>query len=338
MLRLESPPVNAISLPLLAELRAAVARANADPGVRAIAITGSPTHFSAGADLADFQAIQSGDDAVRMAATFQEAFQEIEDSARPVIAAVAGNVLGGALELAMACHHRIAAEGSKFGLPEIKLGINPGAGGTQRLPRLVGLPAALEMLLSGAPIDARRALALGLIEQICPGESLVAARGGWRRPQQKTRERMEKIHDLGASAAAFARAEETLAAARPEIIAPRTILAAVRAGLEESFAAGLRAEREGFRQCMATPATQNKFYIFTATRLAGKVAARGRSAHAGHRPGGGRRHGHHGLGHRPGPDHAPAFPSWPTMKMPRRWSAARPRSGRRWPAGWPRTS
>ena len=275
VLRLDCPPVNAISLPLLAEIRTGVRRANSDPDARGIVITGGPSHFSAGADLADFQAIRSGDDAVRMASVFQEAYAEIEDTAKPVIAAVAGSVLGGALELAMACHHRIAAEGSKFGLPEVKLGINPGAGGTQRLPRLIGLPAALEMLLTGQSIDAQRALALGLIDRLCPGQSLLdCARQSLASAtlRRATRERTEKIQNPQANSAAFAQAEAIVAASRPEIIAPRTILAAVRAGLEDSFTAGLLAEREGFRQCMATLATQNKFYVFTATRAAGKIA------------------------------------------------------------------
>jgi enoyl-CoA hydratase/carnithine racemase len=149
VLRLDSPPINAISLAMLDELRTAVRRANAEPDVHAIVITGGPTHFSAGADLADFQAIRTADAAVHMASTFQAAFGELENSPKPVVAAVAGNVLGGALELAIACHFRIGAEGSRFSMPEIRLGINPGAGGTQRLPRLVGLPAALEMLLTG---------------------------------------------------------------------------------------------------------------------------------------------------------------------------------------------
>jgi 3-hydroxyacyl-CoA dehydrogenase len=274
VLRLDCPPVNAISLPALAELRAAVRRANSDPQARAIVITGAASHFSAGADLADFQAIRSGDDAVRMAATFQEAYQEIEDSAKPVVAALAGNVLGGALELAMACHGRIAAEGTKCGMPEIRLGVNPGAGGTQRLPCLVGLAAALEMLLFGQSIDAQRALALGLVDGICPGDALLdsartllAAAG----PPRKTRQRTQSIQDAPANAAAFAQAEAIVQASRPEIIAPRTILTAVRTGVEDSFAAGLLAEQDGFRRCMATLATQNKFYVFVSTRQAAKM-------------------------------------------------------------------
>ena len=269
VLRLNSPPVNAISLPLLAELPGPSARPTP---TRMSAPSRSPVErrtSCAGADMGDFQAIRSGDDAIRMATTFQEAFQEIEDSLKPVIAAVAGNVLGGALELAMSCHFRIAAEGSKFGMPEIKLGINPGTGGTQRLPRLVGLPAALEMLLAGQSIEAQRALALGLVDRVCPGSALDTGAeviGIAGSAVRNTSRRTERIADAQVNSASFAQAEAIVAALRPEIIAPRTILAAVRAGVEESFAAGLAAERGGFRDCMATLATQNKFYVFAATQ------------------------------------------------------------------------
>ena len=175
ILRLDAPPVNALTLALLDELRAAMRRAADDPQVQAVVITGGPEHFSAGADLAIFREIRSGDDAVRVSRVFQEAFQEIEDSPKPVVAALAGHVLGGALELAMACHFRVAAQGSRFSMPEVRLGINPGAGGTQRLPRLVGLEAAMDMLLSGQPIDAERALALGLVTRLCSDMLVPAA-------------------------------------------------------------------------------------------------------------------------------------------------------------------
>ncbi len=138
-------------------------------------ITGGPQYFSAGADLAIFGEIRCGDDAVRASRVFQEAFQEIEDSPKPVVAAVAGHVLGGALELAMACHWRVAAATARFSMPEIRLGINPGAGGTQRLPRLVGLDSALDMLLSARPIDAQSALKSGLIDAVSSAGELIAA-------------------------------------------------------------------------------------------------------------------------------------------------------------------
>ena len=273
-LRLDAPPVNAISLALLAALRVAVARANAMPDVRAMVITGGPTHFCAGADVALFQGLRSGDDAVRLSRVFQEAFQEIEDSPKPVAAAVAGNVLGGALELAMACHWRLAAAGSRFSLPEIRLGINPGAGGTQRLTRLVGPQAALEMLLGGQAINDAKAVALGLIDAVAPGETLLERCQEWlaagpvvRRASQC----VDKVSDPTANAAAIAAASQRAQTGfRPGLLAPRTIVEAVRRGLHESFAAGLVAEQEGFRDCMATLPAQNKIYVFTASRLAAK--------------------------------------------------------------------
>jgi enoyl-CoA hydratase/carnithine racemase len=139
LVELRSPPDNAISFALLDELVRALRRAMDDADVRGIVITGNPERFSAGADLAIFQEIRCGDDAIHASQVFQEAFQAIEDSPKPVVAALAGHVLGGALELAMACHVRLATDTARFSMPEVNLGINPGAGGTQRLPRLVGL-------------------------------------------------------------------------------------------------------------------------------------------------------------------------------------------------------
>ena len=164
VLKFSSPPVNAISFATLDDLLDTLQKAVADPQVRGIVISGGPVQFSAGADLAIFQGIRSDADAVYASRVFQEAFQAIEDSPKPVLAAVAGHVLGGALELAMACHFRMAAEGSRFSMPEVNLGINPGAGGTQRLPRLIGLEPALDMLLGG---QARRR---------CPGTPVGSGR------------------------------------------------------------------------------------------------------------------------------------------------------------------
>ena len=321
VLEIRSPPVNAISFATLEELLDALRRANDQPDVRGVVITGGAEHFSAGADLSIFQAIRGDADAVHASRVFQEAFQTIEDSPKPVIAAVAGQVLGGALELAMACHFRLAAEASRFSMPEVKLGINPGAGGTQRLPRLIGLAPALAMLLGGRPIDARQALEWGLIDAICPAEKLletaVAVAGTLRVPSavssalggrhtecacylplRKTTARREKLADTAANQAALARAEREIAAGWPELIAPREILAAVRAGLDECcvitpaqkyvrlssltdqtgqagkpdvLTAGFLAEREAFRRCMATRWTQNKIYVFCASRQTVKI-------------------------------------------------------------------
>jgi 3-hydroxyacyl-CoA dehydrogenase len=274
-LRLQSPPVNALTFALLDELRSAVRRANRQPEVRAVVITGTPEHFSAGADLAIFQEMRCGEDALRASRVFQEVFQEIEGSDKPVAASVAGHVLGGALELAMACHFRVAARGSRFSMPEVNLGINPGAGGTQRLPRLVGTETALDMLLGGRSLDAQQALAVGLIDAVAAGDELPARAAGLLQAAsqaRRTSQRVEKVQDAAANRAALAKAEALAAAVRPEIIAPRKIIEALRVGLEESFQAGLRRESEAFRECMATPAARNKIYVFCASRQTAKIS------------------------------------------------------------------
>ncbi|MCX6908243.1 MAG: enoyl-CoA hydratase/isomerase family protein, partial [Verrucomicrobia bacterium] len=244
VLRLDAPPVNTLTLPLLGELRAAIRRANADPTVRGIVISGTPEHFSAGADVAMFRDIKSDADAVRISGVFQEAFQEIEDSAKPVTAAVAGKMMGGALELAMACHHRVCTSSTVFSMPEVNLGINPGAGATQRLPRLIGVEAAMKMLLASQPINAAEALKLGLVDAVCEaGELLERAVGvqasACSAPSRKTRDRSYVN-------VSFVEAEKLVARGRPELIAASIILGCVRTGVEQSFDAGLRAEQGGF--------------------------------------------------------------------------------------------
>jgi 3-hydroxyacyl-CoA dehydrogenase len=314
LLKLRSPPVNAISFAMLEELLGALRRANEQPDVRGVVITGDAEQFSAGADLGIFQGIRGDVDTLHVSQVFQEAFQAIEDSPKPVIAAVAGHVLGGALELAMACHFRLAAEGSRFSMPEVNLGINPGAGGTQRLPRLIGLEAALAMLLGGRPIDARQAIEWGLIDAICPAGELTETAVAFLEadhPVRKTASRGEKLADPTVNQAALAWAERQIATARPELIAPREILAAVRAGVDggsinpgghaglageqadatipawpPGLTVGFLAEREAFRRCMASRATRNKIYVFCASRQTAKIpelesAAAARIAEAG---------------------------------------------------------
>jgi len=274
VLHLDAPPLNMITFPLLDALRDAVRRANDDAHVRGIVITGGPDHFSAGADVGLLRAATRAEDAIRTSRVFQEAFQDVEDSARPVAAAVSGRMMGSALELAMACHYRISARPARFGMPEVTLGINPGAGGTQRLPRLIGAEAALTMLLTGETIDAGRALALGLVDAVCDGDDLLhRARAVLESsPEPRRTGRLtEKVQDAAANDAAFEEAEKRVARGRPEIIAPRTILEAVRAGLDESLEAGLEREQTGYAECMATLATRNKIYLFFATRETGKI-------------------------------------------------------------------
>ena len=274
ILQLDCPPLNTITRALLEDLRAAVRRANAQGDIGGIIITGDAHHFSAGADIGLFREVASAAEAIRTSQLFQRAFQEVEDSAKPVAAAMAGRVMGGALELALACHFRVCAKGTTFNMPEVNLGINPGAGGTQRLPRLVGLATALRMLLTAEAVEAAQALALGLVDAVCDGELLLATARSVLQSHSlpcKTSLRTDRIQDAQANAAAFCQAEKSVAGIRPELIAPRKIIEAVRAGIEESIPSGLRKEQEAVAQCLATLATQNKIYLFFATREASKI-------------------------------------------------------------------
>jgi 3-hydroxyacyl-CoA dehydrogenase len=283
VLRASAPPANTITFPLLDELSAAIRRANAQDEIRGIILTGRPDHFSAGADVGLFRDIVRPEEAVRTSRIFQEAMQAVEDSAKPVVAAVAGRIMGSALELAMACHYRVCTKATRFSMPEVTLGINPGAGGTQRLPRLVGADVALKMLLTGEAVGAEHGRAIGLVDAISEGGDLLeTARAVLRSAPgpRKTSACTDKVCDDAANEAVFNRARQRLAGVRPEIIAPRIILEAVEAGLKESFQAGLRKEQEGFAACMGTPATRNKIYLFFATREASKIPASAAAAAA----------------------------------------------------------
>jgi 3-hydroxyacyl-CoA dehydrogenase len=275
ILRLNFPPVNAIGLPLLEELCSSIRRANADGDARGIVIIGDDRHFSAGADVNIFGEITKAEDAVRISRVFQEAFAVVEDSRKPVAAAMAGKVMGCALELASACHYRACTADTTFCMPEVTLGINPGAGGTQRLPRLVGLEAALHILLTAETIDAVRSAELGLVDTVCGrGELLESACALiWSPgPPPRTSGRTDKVSDCAVNDAAIEHARKLLAKCRPEISAPRKIVEAATVGLTESFEAGLHAEQNAFAECMDTLATRNKIHVFFATRATSKIA------------------------------------------------------------------
>jgi 3-hydroxyacyl-CoA dehydrogenase len=274
ILRLDSPPLNTLTVQLLELLCAAVRRAEDDPAVGGIIVTGGSDHFSAGADVQLFQHIRGDDDATGLSQTFQEAFQAIEDCSKPVVAALAGTVVGGALELAMACHRRVAVHDARFRMPEVTLGINPGAGGTQRLPRLIGVEAALRMLLKAEVVPAGTALQWGLVDALASREQLLDQAAHCLRDNPspaRTGQRTDKIADRASCELALQQAESSLPTSRPGWIAPQQIIEAVRTGVMQSFHAGLLSEREAFARCVATRGAQNCMYLFFATRSAGKT-------------------------------------------------------------------
>jgi enoyl-CoA hydratase len=174
LIRFNRPPLNALSAELLAELADHAAALAADPDLKVVVVTGTERIFAAGAEISQ---IQSGTD--RLIGNFRRAYDGLEAIPRPVIAAISGFALGGGLEAALACDLRVASENARLGVPEILLGVFPGAGGTQRLARLIGPARAKEMLWSGRQVRASEALAMGLVDRVVPVEGCLDAALEW---------------------------------------------------------------------------------------------------------------------------------------------------------------
>jgi enoyl-CoA hydratase/carnithine racemase len=176
LLRLNRPPLNPLSCALLDAIAAAAGTVGADPSVKAVVVTGNERAFAAGADVNEFVI---PDKAERIGGAFRGACDALAAIPRPVIAAVNGYALGGGLEVALACDLRVAGESARIGFPEILLGIFPGGGGTQRLPRLVGPARAKELIWSGRQIRADEALALGVVDRVVPAAGVLDATLEW---------------------------------------------------------------------------------------------------------------------------------------------------------------
>jgi enoyl-CoA hydratase len=179
LITLARPPVNALNAALTTDLAAAVEGAR-DPSIRAVVLTGEP-HFAAGADITEFRDAFDGGDVRSIVARLSGTIRALERLPKPVIAAVRGFALGGGLEVALGCDFRFLADDAKVGLPEITLGIIPGAGGTQRLPRLIGVPQAREMIYTGRFVAAEEALALGLADRVVAADELLDEALGYAR-------------------------------------------------------------------------------------------------------------------------------------------------------------
>src|SRR5438093_8589638 len=166
VITIDNPPVNALSPAVWDAIDKGVQRAVADPAADAIVLIGAGSTFIAGADIKVFDLLKTREDSFSRSAGTHALLKRIEDATKPLIAAIHGNALGGGLEVAQACHFRVATKNAKVGQPEVLLGIIPGAGGTQRLPRLCGAKMALEMCTDGKPVAAPKALAAGIIDAI----------------------------------------------------------------------------------------------------------------------------------------------------------------------------
>ncbi|HEY5147653.1 MAG TPA: enoyl-CoA hydratase-related protein, partial [Polyangiaceae bacterium] len=264
-----NPPVNALGQAVRQGLIDTLAKALADTDVQAIVLIGKGRTFVAGADISEFGKPPRSP-------WFPEVLDALDASTKPVVAALHGTALGGGLELALACHYRVAVRDAKCGLPEVKLGLLPGAGGTQRLPRLVGVPKALEMIVSGDPIDATQAKAAGLVDELVEGDLLEAAltfagRIAAHRPLPRVRDLTANVDKGRVDPAVFAKAAKDAAARARGGQAPLRCVEAVKAAVELSFDDGVKRERHLFEEAVKSTESAALRHIFFAERTAAKI-------------------------------------------------------------------
>jgi 3-hydroxyacyl-CoA dehydrogenase len=272
----DNPPVNALGPGVPEAIEAALARAMADPAVRAVVVAGAGRTFVAGADIKIFGTLTGREQSLERSRAVHARFRRIEDSPKPVVAAIHGTALGGGLELAMACHFRVAVPSARVGQPEVLLGIIPGAGGTQRLPRLCGPAAALELCTEGQPISASRARDLGIVDELLAEERLFddavafAGRqaGAGRRP--KTRERTDRLGDRESGLAACRATRARLKKAQAN--APWAAVEAIEAAVTLDFEAGSEREIQLFADCVTSTESRAMVHLFFAEREAARVA------------------------------------------------------------------
>ncbi|ACB23067.1 3-hydroxyacyl-CoA dehydrogenase NAD-binding [Methylobacterium radiotolerans JCM 2831] len=267
VLTLANPPVNALGAALRAALDEALTQVIADVSVRAVVLAAEGKVFVGGADIGEFGRPQRPP-------SLPDILDRLDASPKPVVAAIGGAALGGGLELAMACHGRVAAPSARIGLPEIKLGIIPGAGGTQRLPRLIGPDTAFPMMLTGEPVSAEKAAALGIVDAVVLGDLVAEART--RALELADAGTLPRVRDRSDKLTPEARerfeAQATEAVKRdPDATNVHALARAVRAGLEQDFDAAVAVERAEFRALVEDPRSKALRYAFFAEREAARV-------------------------------------------------------------------
>ncbi|MFM0608376.1 3-hydroxyacyl-CoA dehydrogenase NAD-binding domain-containing protein [Paraburkholderia sediminicola] len=265
LVTIDHAPVNALSADVRRGLLAAIEAADADKAVEAVLIVGAGRNFIAGADIREF-----GKPPVPP--SLPDVCNRIETCTKPVVAAIHGAALGGGLEVALAAHYRLAVEGAKLGLPEVQLGLLPGAGGTQRTPRLIGAQAALDLILSGRHAGAKEALALGLIDRLGSSDDILAEGLTYvhellaaHAPVRRTRD-AAALGDRAACLAAVATARAETAKKSRGLFSPLKIVDAVEAAVEQAFEDGLQLERKLFLQCIDSPQRAGLIHAFFAER------------------------------------------------------------------------
>ncbi|SDN92962.1 3-hydroxyacyl-CoA dehydrogenase NAD-binding domain-containing protein [Afipia sp. GAS231] len=265
-----SPPVNALSAAVRGGIFECMKAAIADAEVKAIVLTCGGRTFIAGADITEFGKPPK-------LPGLHEVLVAMENSPKPIIAAIHGTALGGGLEVALACHYRVATKEARLGLPEVKLGLLPGAGGTQRLPRAVGPELAVKMIVGGDPISAAEALKHGLIEEIVEGpasggEAFARKVIAEKRPLRKLRDDDSKLAAAKADRSIFTNAVAALTKKARGLEAPFAAADAVGAAIDLPFDEGLKKEREGFLKLVSSDQSKAQRYAFFSEREAAKIA------------------------------------------------------------------
>ena len=271
VITIDNPPVNALGPGVPEGVLAAIDEMNGDPAVKASVVIGGGRTFVAGADIKEFGKMTSGGPR----RSLLPLLLRIEDSGKPVVMAIHGTAFGGGLELAMAGHYRVASPTAQVGQPEVNLGIIPGAGGTQRLPRLVGVAKAVEMCAGGKPVSAREAAALGLIDRLIDGDLLAGAVAFARefagKPAPKTRVRAEKLGTAAENAAVFAAARDAAGKKQRGLKAPLAAIDAVEAATKLPFEEGCQAEAKLFTECLFSDQSKALIHVFFGEREVAKI-------------------------------------------------------------------
>ena len=269
VIAVNNPPVNALSVGVPQGIVDGVARAGADPAVGAIVLVGAGRGFIAGADISEFFNPPAGENA-----TIFDAMDALEGASLPVVAGIHGAALGGGLEVALACHYRCGAAGSQYGLPEVKLGLLPGAGGTQRLPRLIGPERALPLIVGGDFVPDEKARALGIVDRLVDGD-IVDGAVAWARELADSGAPLRRIRDIAtpkpASPAFFDDFRKSIARRQRGFLAPFNIVECVRAAVELPFDEGMARERALFDECHKSDKARAQIHLFFAERAAGKI-------------------------------------------------------------------
>ncbi len=270
VITVDNPPVNALKHAVRAGLQRLFKEADADAGVQAIVLTCAGRTFIAGADITEFGKPP-------MAPSLIEVITDIDRVSKPTVAAIHGTALGGGLEVALGCNYRVASKDAKLGLPEIKLGLIPGAGGTQRLPRLIGVEKALPIILSGNPVGASQALKDGLVDEIIEGDLTQGAIAFAKKavaeklPLRRASEMDEKLAAIRANPGQYGEIAAKAAGRNKGLQAPMAAIEAVKWTLDVPFEEAVKRERNKFIELLVTEESKSQRHAFFAEREASKI-------------------------------------------------------------------